>query len=154
VRKFTLVSSAMTWAFLAENCQGDRYTFSTWQELTVSGSCPVVGFGITAIICSLPDAFTSKQVNYMLRVGKTHTYSQEQKDTNDTYQELSFLVRRWWRAQAYIKADLARSQICTSWICIQRCICLCFCGNNHCLSRRSYSTHQYTTWEEHINFKY
>jgi hypothetical protein len=29
----------------------------------------------------------------MLRAGKTHTYSQEQKDTNDTYKELSLLVR-------------------------------------------------------------
>jgi len=138
---------------MAENCQGDRYTFGMWQELTVSGSCPVVGFGITAIICPLPDAFTRKQVNYMLWVGKTHTYSQEQKGPNDTYQELSYL-EDGEEQQAYIKADFACSQICTSWICIQRCISQCFHGNNHGLSRRSYNTHQYTMWEEHINFKY
>jgi hypothetical protein len=105
-RKLVMVSSGMTWSFLAEKCQGDRYTFGMWQELIVSGSCPVVGFGITAIICSLPDAFTSKQVNYTLWVGKIHTYNQEQKDTNDTYQELSFLVRRWWRPASLYQSRL------------------------------------------------
>jgi hypothetical protein len=118
MRKLVLVSSGMTWSFLAENCQGDRYTLRMWQEFTVSGSCPVVGFGITAIICLLPDAFTSKQVNYMLWVGKTHTYSQEQKDPNDIYQELSYL-EDGEEQQAYMKADFACSQICTSWICIK-----------------------------------
>lgn len=41
-----------------------------------------------------------------LQVGKTHTYSQEQKGINGTNQESSFSVRSWWKAASLYSSKL------------------------------------------------